>query len=63
MYRGVRLSIENERRLLEGNLNRMSVTDSNEELQNMFGFAVNRLVTLRNLNMQRLDEKKLNEKS
>lgn len=63
MYKGVNHAIYNERQLLEGNLNRMTITDSDEELQTMFGFAINRVVTMRNLNMQRLQEKELDAKS
>ena len=58
MYKGVKQAICIEREFLDGNLNRMMVADSERELRDMFAFAVERLITLRNLNFQRLVEEK-----
>ena len=45
--------------MLEGNINRMMVTDDFKELEQMFTVALNRVITIRNKNMERLiDENK-----
>ena len=48
----------NERDMLDGNLNRMSVTDSLDELVKMYTWAVYRLEVLRRYNTARLEIKK-----
>lgn len=40
--------------MLEGNINRMMVTDDFKELEQMFTVALNRVITIRNKNMERL---------
>lgn len=43
--------------MLEGNINRMMVTDDFKELDQMFTVALNRVITIRNKNMERLIDK------
>lgn len=54
-----RKNLMSERDMLEGNINRMMVTDDFKELEQMFTVALNRVITIRNKNMERLiDENK-----
>lgn len=57
MSKGVRHSIDNEYLLLVGNLNKMYICDTKEELQNVFDVAIKRVVTMKNLHVQRIDDK------
>lgn len=43
--------------MLEGNINRMMITDNFEELEGMFIVAVHRLVTIYDKNKQRIANK------
>lgn len=43
--------------MLEGNINRMMVTDDFKELEQMFTVALNRVITIRSKNMERLIDK------
>ena len=54
-----RKNLMSECDMLEGNINRMMVTDDFKELEQMFTVALNRVITIRNKNMERLiDENK-----
>lgn len=44
------------RDMLEGNLNRMSVTDDMEELEDMYSFAKKRIEKIYTINKERLEE-------
>ena len=50
----LRIKINNEYDLLQGNMNRMCVTDNIEELERMVYFAMRRIHQLEDLNRERL---------
>lgn len=52
----IRKAMNIERDLLNGNLNRMSVTRDPEELDDMYDFAKKRLEKLYTYNKERLEE-------
>lgn len=49
--------LNNETRMLTGNINRMCVTDSTEELQQMYTFAKKRIDEIYQYNVNRLEQK------
>lgn len=52
-------ALRNERDMLDGNLNRMSVCDDTDELFKQFMFSIRRTLNLFDLNVQRFREKEL----
>lgn len=49
-----RKRIENEKRMLEGNFNRMCITDDREELENLYNCAIERIAIIYAVNEERL---------
>lgn len=45
--------IHNEEDMLKGNINRMCVTDSLKELYSMYDFALKRISTIYNINLEK----------
>ena len=51
--------LRNEKDMLDGNINRMMITDNFAELRNMYAFARNRLENIYNERISRFEEKEL----
>lgn len=51
--------LRNERDMLNGNLNRMMITDDFAELRSMYAFARDRLENIYNARMARFEEEEL----
>ena len=50
--------LRNERDSLDGDLNRMSVTDDEDEMESMYEWALRRVVAIYEYNVERLKNKK-----